>query len=1138
MAVPQGFQSSTRPIDTFVKQSTVAGIKYTGGLNDVATALAKIEPALNKFIVNKIKEIKEEEVAEAQTEGEEAARKYTKTQRLLFPEGVEIDESSSDFATTIDQLRGKVNENDRKIYQGKSIWYKNAFEEAKAIRLGKTYATEMLNDYDTYRVKDPRTGIEKPLSAYPFTSSIVQDFISTYRNKNVELAAISPFHFQRSFLPEIKDGTKQFLKKHETDHAAYKLNAHKKETTGGLETVLKSWEAKRKENPTAKFGDLDFAKEKETIKFLVENAGKLYQGKDLSDFYKDVFIPFVNETAVSIAGNKALGENRFALAMQWIEEVPQLFPRELATKTVINKDGSVSLENIPEPVFLKDENSGELVIDEASGNPIQKYEVVENADGTKSTIPVVTFKLSDKTVLESKQNYLKERNIAIKKINGLQKDYIQFGKEAELAKGKARMKEILTNAAERELEDGEKQELNEIIATSSKARTWLENNRNTYRNRTYDGGLHLRDAINNGQYRERNVAEAAIKQWWSNSLQLPADLKLYNEMIGDLDTEIDEERLYAIKYASGKTSDLNKLVSDIATESGQGIQIIDTTEQYVADYEKDVKMYSITKHNFGDVDKDNQPVKRYPTILEIEDYADNKFITLKDKLTSTLAALSDQQVDFNPLSEVNLALTKKVERRSLARHIARILNNPPIQNNGERLPITLDFIIDSYDIKEIDKEYFFDQFKNSKGEYDVNSTQLEKILSIVELTNEEISTYGLIDVLSNSAKLENQARAKEYQPFKEGGRGFSLPDDYTETEKQVFDGLEEKQQVVTPSKVDENIQKSNVSDKTTDETQVIEGGSNNDESDSEVVNPRNSKLSKIFAIPEGATDGSLLAAGEVPYPIGAGKNFGQRFDLYLEEYYGFDQQSRIWKKMPNYVKVNLMEDFRAEAKEGVEELEAELEENKPVQTTGDFMQSQDLSEVKSDMTPNLGLRDGSLLAMALPFKGKETKEQEDTQVTISKEPNAIQRMETNFKTIYALAKEVGIKFPEVIAAQFGAESDHGLLVTGKNNYFGIKATQAEIDAGQSTLAPTFEEIDGKKVRVMAHFKNFDSIRESIEHYKKFWNDDFQDRKGLINVNTAEEAIIRLKENGYATDSDYVKLVTDVLNDARREPPLF
>lgn len=92
-------------------------------------------------------------------------------------------------------------------------------------------------------------------------------------------------------------------------------------------------------------------------------------------------------------------------------------------------------------------------------------------------------------------------------------------------------------------------------------------------------------------------------------------------------------------------------------------------------------------------------------------------------------------------------------------------------------------------------------------------------------------------------------------------------------------------------------------------------------------------------------------------------------------------------------------------------------------------------------------------------------------------------METNFKTIYKLAKEVGVKFPEVVAAQFGVESDHGLQVTGKNNYFGIKATQAEIDAGQSTLAPTFEEVDGKKVRVMAHFKNFDTVKQSMNIIK-------------------------------------------------------
>ena len=141
------------------------------------------------------------------------------------------------------------------------------------------------------------------------------------------------------------------------------------------------------------------------------------------------------------------------------------------------------------------------------------------------------------------------------------------------------------------------------------------------------------------------------------------------------------------------------------------------------------------------------------------------------------------------------------------------------------------------------------------------------------------------------------------------------------------------------------------------------------------------------------------------------------------------------------------------------------------------------------------------------------------------------RQKHNFQVIYNLAKKNGIKFPEVVAAQFGVESVYGSKVTGTNNYFGIKADQKDIRTGNFTEADTFEEIDGKMVKVRAKFKNFKTLEESIQHYKKFWNDDFQDRKGIINVNSLKEAIIRLKENGYATDSDYVKLVTDVLNDA-------
>ena len=155
-------------------------------------------------------------------------------------------------------------------------------------------------------------------------------------------------------------------------------------------------------------------------------------------------------------------------------------------------------------------------------------------------------------------------------------------------------------------------------------------------------------------------------------------------------------------------------------------------------------------------------------------------------------------------------------------------------------------------------------------------------------------------------------------------------------------------------------------------------------------------------------------------------------------------------------------------------------------------------------------------------------------ITELEHPYAPVRRKHNFQVVYNLAKKAGIKFPEVVAAQFGVESVFGSKITGTNNYFGIKADEQDIATGNFTEADTFEEINGKKVKVKAKFKNFKSLEESIQHYKKFWNDDFKDRKGIINVNTSEEAIIRLKENGYATDSDYVKLVTGVLNDAIRD----
>ena len=163
---------------------------------------------------------------------------------------------------------------------------------------------------------------------------------------------------------------------------------------------------------------------------------------------------------------------------------------------------------------------------------------------------------------------------------------------------------------------------------------------------------------------------------------------------------------------------------------------------------------------------------------------------------------------------------------------------------------------------------------------------------------------------------------------------------------------------------------------------------------------------------------------------------------------------------------------------------------------------------------------------------------EITSQDLSKDSHDVTRAETNYRMIYDLAQEIGIKFPEVAAAQFGQESKWGLKESGTNNYWGIKATQAEIDAGQAQYLPTVEYINGERIETYGWFKDFPTIRAALEQYKTEWNDNFMDRKGAINATTAEEAIKLIYEGGYATDPEYIDLIKVLLReykDLNRKP---
>ena len=185
---------------------------------------------------------------------------------------------------------------------------------------------------------------------------------------------------------------------------------------------------------------------------------------------------------------------------------------------------------------------------------------------------------------------------------------------------------------------------------------------------------------------------------------------------------------------------------------------------------------------------------------------------------------------------------------------------------------------------------------------------------------------------------------------------------------------------------------------------------------------------------------------------------------------------------------------------------------------------------KSDgvIVPNDDIEDSKQTAESLGIVGKE-------------ETNGIKRFETNFPIFYKLAKEAGHKFPELTAAQAMLETGNGESPSGKNNYLGLQASLSQIEKGQSTNLETKEDLGRGLENTRRDFVDFDDIRDQMKQYNEEWNEPFRDRKGIVSVNTVEEAIdlIQSRPNDlYATDKNYKTKVLQLIKDAKRNPPLF
>lgn len=117
---------------------------------------------------------------------------------------------------------------------------------------------------------------------------------------------------------------------------------------------------------------------------------------------------------------------------------------------------------------------------------------------------------------------------------------------------------------------------------------------------------------------------------------------------------------------------------------------------------------------------------------------------------------------------------------------------------------------------------------------------------------------------------------------------------------------------------------------------------------------------------------------------------------------------------------------------------------------------------------------------------------------------------------YAIARRLGARYPELVAAQCCLESGFGKHMSGTWNVLGLK--------GPGTATTTQEWYDGQWVTIKADFIDFPSLAACIEYLITRWHKDYRHFKGINNAPNRYAAARALKDQGYATDPEYpVKL---------------
>ena len=130
-------------------------------------------------------------------------------------------------------------------------------------------------------------------------------------------------------------------------------------------------------------------------------------------------------------------------------------------------------------------------------------------------------------------------------------------------------------------------------------------------------------------------------------------------------------------------------------------------------------------------------------------------------------------------------------------------------------------------------------------------------------------------------------------------------------------------------------------------------------------------------------------------------------------------------------------------------------------------------------------------------------------------------------------------FIETLLGQSILETSSGksVLSSKYNNYFGIKADKSW--KGPSVNMKTGEVFNGQKVVINSNFRVYDSFLDSAKDYIKFLTTNPRYTKaGVFTAKDYKEQIQSIKNAGYATGTNYVSSVLNIVSGITDDIALF